>query len=116
MHTIQMALEEGSEEEESSGGPFPDLAPWNSHDALGLLWARQAREPALQQSRPQNIPVPPKPNMDPPRTIGYPAFELRFHELEKAGITDGKGVWPRERAQGGSVAPGSDSKAPAGSL
>lgn len=126
MHTIQMTGEEDPEEEESSVGPFPDLAPCNSPKVPSILWMRKALEPVLQQSRPQNMIVPLNTNADPPRAIGYPAFELRFLELEKAGIIDGKGVWPEE--QGGAagargapaglppVASSESKKAPAGSL
>ena len=32
---------------------------------------------------------------DPPRTFLYDTFSLRYDELDKRGLVDGRGVWPK---------------------
>ncbi|KAI0629164.1 hypothetical protein C8Q77DRAFT_1142468 [Trametes polyzona] len=119
MHVVQMT----DEEPEDVPIAFGDLTPYDPSQTPELTHRvqRKSLEPALQQSRPQPMIVPPRPEQDPPLTIGYTAMSERFRVLEKAGIIDGSGVWPTEIPQGGIVGkaptPGTESKkAAAGSL
>ncbi|OJT02879.1 hypothetical protein TRAPUB_6549 [Trametes pubescens] len=94
MH-VQTSPEE--DEEDAPVGPFPDLVPFNARGALapGLLTVQpKCREPALQQSRPYHMHGGAPRVAEPPQSIGYSTFAVRFGELEKAGIIDGSGVWP----------------------
>ncbi|EIW58766.1 uncharacterized protein TRAVEDRAFT_47908 [Trametes versicolor FP-101664 SS1] len=117
MH-VQTSPEE--DEEDAPVGPFPDLAPFDAREALapGLLTVRHRRsEPALQQSRPYMCGgAPERAAVNPPQSIGYSTFAVRFGELEKAGIIDGSGVWPEVKAaaEGRSAAvPGAAGAGPA---
>ncbi|CDO75824.1 hypothetical protein BN946_scf184951.g22 [Trametes cinnabarina] len=92
------ANEELSEEEESSI-PLADLPHLDLQHVPEVIVRRRPLEPMMQQSRPQNMVVPPIRAPDPPVSIGYSAFARRFVELERAGIIDGTGLWPSEKAK-----------------
>lgn len=106
MH-VQTSPEE--DEEDAPMGPFPDLALFDAPEALapGLLtFQRRRGEPALQQARPYHMhgEAPERVAVNPPQSIGYSTFAVRFGELEKAGIIDGSGVWPEVKAAEGRTA------------
>ena len=49
-----------------------------------------------QMSRPQQVIQPPVPEKPPRPSIGFEGFAARFERLEKAGLMDGKGMWPAD--------------------
>ncbi|KAI0644182.1 hypothetical protein C8Q79DRAFT_132564 [Trametes meyenii] len=92
MHTVEAAL---PIEEEESSVPLSDLAPFDAQQLPKLLYVwRKPPEPALQQSRPQHMIVPPREEEEAPVSIGYAAFAVRFGDLEEAGIVAGEEAKP----------------------
>ncbi|KAL7280864.1 hypothetical protein ACG7TL_005808 [Trametes sanguinea] len=95
----KMLEHEESAEEDEPSIPLADLPPFDPRQVPIQIVRRRPLEPRMQQSRPQNMVVPPVREPDPPVSIGYSAFARRFVELEKAGIIDGTGLWPTEKAK-----------------
>ncbi|KAI9066963.1 hypothetical protein FKP32DRAFT_1564644 [Trametes sanguinea] len=85
--------------EEESSTPLADLPRLDPRRVPAQVVRRRPLEPRMQQSRPQNMVVPPVREPDPPMSIGYSAFARRYVELEKAGIIDGTGLWPTEKVK-----------------
>ncbi|KAI0372736.1 hypothetical protein BV20DRAFT_991001 [Pilatotrama ljubarskyi] len=86
-------------DEEESSLPLADLPPFDPKQLPDIPVWRKPPEVALQQSRPQHMIVPPIPEREPPVSIGYDAFAEKFVELEKAGVIDGSGNWPRPKEE-----------------
>ncbi|KAI0350677.1 hypothetical protein OH77DRAFT_1430674 [Trametes cingulata] len=86
-------------EEEESSIPLADLPLFDQTQLPDITVWRKPPEVALQQSRPQHIIIPPIPEREIPVSIGYAAFAEKFGELEKVGLIDGTGNWPRAKEE-----------------
>ena len=95
------APKEDASEDDEDEPPIP-LKDLPSLDLRGpseiydFLVRPKPPESWLQLSRPQQVIHPPVPEKPPPPSIGYDAFAARFEQLERAGLIDGKGLWPEE--------------------
>ncbi|KAI0766575.1 hypothetical protein BD413DRAFT_568754 [Trametes elegans] len=97
MHAVQIAPSPASDDEDCI--PLPDLPPFDPRHLPDILECRKPLEPMLQQARPQPMNIPPVLEHPPPVSIGYTAFAARFKVLEKAGVIDGTGRWPRRKSE-----------------
>ncbi|EJF64147.1 hypothetical protein DICSQDRAFT_178651 [Dichomitus squalens LYAD-421 SS1] len=91
--------EEDDDDDEEPAIPLADLPPMDLRGCPEIhdYFVRpKPPESWLQLSRPQQVVDPPVPEKPPAPSIGYDAFAARFEQLERAGLIDGKGLWPEE--------------------
>ncbi|KAI0057738.1 hypothetical protein BV25DRAFT_1830807 [Artomyces pyxidatus] len=86
-----------AQDPETPSEPFGDLPTVVTPD---MMQCRHRAQPPISHVKSTYLSAPhmfmhkPSPEHDPPLSMRYEAFTIRYEKLDKAGVIKGKGVWP----------------------